>query len=156
MLDSIHIQGNGSGKLKYGLFHCDELIGAAVFKNRGKGVYELVRYASRIRVVGGLSKVITHLTRQVNARSIVTFSDNRISNGGMYHATGFEETADIRPDYMYILDGERHHKFNFRHTNLKQMLPNYDREKSESILTSEYGINRIYDCGKKRFELCLE
>ena len=52
------------------------------------------------------------------------------------------------PDYKYIVDNKRVHKSRYKKSRLKTEL-------TESQATKELGINRIYDCGKIKFECKL-
>lgn len=50
------------------------------------------------------------------------------------------------PDYKYIVYNRRVHKSRYKKSKFKTSL-------TESQATKELGINRIYDCGKIKFEI---
>lgn len=75
----------------------------------------------------------------------------RWSEGLLYEQTGFEKEKILPPDYQYVYQNRRLHKFNFRHKNLKNILINYDSSLSEHENCLAHKIYRIYDCGKVRY-----
>src|SRR5690606_4272367 len=85
---------------------------------------ELVRYATSAHVPGGFSKLLKHVEREYasrGAKRIITFADLEISNGNLYHATGFRVDAELPPDYKYLIPTtmRREHKFGFRKERFK-------------------------------------
>lgn len=152
-LDLHHIQGRGRGSVVYGLFNNNELVSVIVFIKQNHGVYELNRFASSCSVVGGFSKLLTHFKRNIDWNRIVTFADVTISDGDLYDQTGFSVDGIIPPDYKYVINGKRIHKFNFRHKQLAKKLDIYDDSLSEWQNCKNNNIFRIWDCGKKRYVL---
>ena len=57
---------------------------------------------------------------------------------------------ESKPDYKYIVDGLRKSKQNFTKSKLEKL--GHDISLTESQIMSNLGINRIYDCGKMKFE----
>jgi hypothetical protein len=117
-------------------------------------VVNLLRFATSETVVGGFTKLLQHmLTENPNVQKVITFSDNSISDGGLYQSNGFHHAADIPPDYMYLIGGVRHHKFNYRLKRFREdptLL--YKPELSERELANLNGLDRIWDAGKVRWE----
>lgn len=150
--DNNHIQGYGKGFVKYGLYYNDELIAAMVFKKISDGVVLLNRYASNCIVVGGFSKLLKHFIRMYsNIKQIITFANLRWSEGDLYLKNGFEIDNFLEPDYEYIFNGDRYHKFNFRRALLPKKLKKFDPALSESKNCWNNNVFKIYDCGKIRF-----
>lgn len=151
-LDKNHIQGGIGSSICYGGFYYEDLISVMLFKPnpRGKYDYELLRFSTTNGVYPGLaSKMLKYFINEFNVMSIVSFSDNRWSNGGLYKKIGFCYDGDVKPDYYYTDYSDRYHKSNFR----KQRL-NTDSscdQKTEKQIVLEMGYDRIWDCGKKRF-----
>lgn len=152
-LDKYHIQQSTSGTIYYGITDSDRLVGVAVFKqrNRKTNEWELVRYATSTGVVGGLSKVIARFERDCQPSKLVSFADNRWHTGESYRRVGFVEECTIPPDYAYVVDKQRIHKFNYRHCFLPKKIKNYDSSLSEVENMKRNNIWRIWDCGKVKF-----
>jgi len=103
-LASTHTQGAGAALNRvYGLKHRGCLVAVATF---GVGRYnnagwELLRYASVGRVVGGISKLIAAF-RADNEGPIVSYADLRWGNGESYRAAGFRLEKITEPDYWWV------------------------------------------------------
>lgn len=85
---------------------------------------------------------------------VITFADHTLSDGGMYERLGFVVDGELKPDYMYVVNGIRVHKFNYR---LKRFREDdslrYEDGMSESELARLNGLDRVYDVGKVRYVL---
>lgn len=147
-----HLQGNCNSSLSYGLALEGELVALISFTRTPKH-YILDRYASSTRVVGGFSRLLAHFKKEHAPSKIVTFADLRWSNGDLYEKTGFVLDKMLAPDYKYVINGVRHHKFGFRHKSLERKLASYDPSKTERENMLVAKIPRIWDCGKKRYIL---
>lgn len=162
-LDTNHLQGDCKSSIRVGLFNNSELVSLMTFsklrlplqrheKNRNKDKhYELTRFCNRINtnVVGGASKLMKYFINKYNPIQVETYSDNLISNGGLYERLGFEYSHTSKPGYWYVIDGIREHRFNWRKQRLIQM--GYDVNKTEEEIMSELGYYRIYNAGNKKW-----
>ena len=152
-LDKYHIQGGASGSFYLGLMSDNDnsLVAVMVLKQQ-KDSLILERYATSCRVVGGQSKLLSYVDREVPYTQMVTFADLTISNGSLYERTGWELDKRLKPDYKYIVGKNRVHKFNFRLKNFKDRNDLQYREGlSERELSQLNGLLRVYDCGKLRY-----
>lgn len=152
-LNQNHIQGDVGSTFQYGLYDKSNNLVACIACTVTKTCVYIVRYATSCCVPGGFSKLLKSIIRleQINL-PIVTFADMRISNGDLYHKTGFVIDKILEPDYCYSKNGlSRIHKFNFRHKHLHKHLKYYDPSISEMQNCDNNGILRIWDCGKIRF-----
>ncbi len=164
-LDNNHIQGFISSSFKIGLYHTvtqsngvtnEELVSIMTFdsfegrKKMEEGGYNLSRFCNKLgyNVVGGASKLLSYFIKEYKAYRIVSYADKDWSVGNLYYTLGFKNISNNKPDYKYVVDMKRVHKSNFKKSNLKTEL-------SESSKMKELGINRIYDCGKIKFEIKL-
>lgn len=148
-LEHNHIQGNGHSSINYGLYHTDELVAVITFLQR-KNEFELTRFATSKQVVGGFSKLMSHFTKN-HIGDIITFADLRWSEGDLYYKNGFQYDKFLNPDYHYIVNNRRYHKFNFRKKLIKKKLKFFDDSLTEHENMVKNNIFRIYDCGKIRF-----
>jgi hypothetical protein len=157
-LECHHIQGGASGSAYYGLHDWrGEMVAAAVFRRRSDDEMELTRYATSCSVIGGMGKIL-HRFHDDNpdVRRVITFADHMVSDGGMYDRLGFVVDGELKPDYMYVVDGSRVHKFNYRSKRFRDdpdLL--YEDGMSESGLALMNGLDRVYDAGKTRYVLTL-
>jgi hypothetical protein len=163
-LDRHHILGSVKKVgVSLGLKFEDELVAVATFvkanpqKAGGEdGVFELTRYCLGPRsVVGGVSKLIKAFwVATPAARTLISYSDNRLSEGRLYENSGFKKDRVSHPSYWYFngKDLELKHRFNFRRDAL--MKKGWLREgDTEWTCMRRHGWDRIWDAGKVRWEL---
>lgn len=99
-----HTQGSGlRHKAAYGLFNGDRLVACATFglSRYSTAGWELLRYASAGRVVGGFSRLLTAFIRDNKPDIITSYCDLRWGTGGVYKAAGFTLDGVTPPDYWY-------------------------------------------------------
>lgn len=145
-----HIQGSSKYSISKALVHDGNIVGVMSFKKRNENTLELVRYSTNIHVVGGASKLLN----VVKNYTIVTFSDNCISNGNMYNVLGFIITKHLLPDYKYLIGGKLKHKFNYRKLRYKNDSKlKYQSNLTETQLAKLNNILKVYDSGKIKWEL---
>ena len=160
-LDDNHIQGNVNSKVRLGLFHNEILVSLMSFsKGRiimgGKDTeWELNRFANILNtnVIGGASRLLNYFIKQYNPNKIVSYSDIRIFEGGMYEKLGFTKISQSKPNYWYVINDLRKHRFNFRKSILVK--EGYDKNLTEQKIMLDRKIYRIYDCGNIRWEMNL-
>lgn len=162
-LESYHIQGNDKARYYLALKYRDEIVAVMTLcklrvalgnKNAGEDVYELSRFATSTNVVGGFSKLLKHITNEYGIKSLVTYADLRYSDldSNVYIRNGFKLDHVSQPNYFYIKNGKRIHRFNFMKSRLKKLFPEiYSDSKTEIQITEEAGYRRIYDCGNAVF-----
>lgn len=150
-LNTYHIQGSVGATYYIGGFFRDQLVLVASFL-KGDNQVTLSRYATSSNVVGGHSKVMKFFRDTICALPVITFADLSFGDGNLYRVTGWEEDAIIPPDYMYLRNGVRHHKFNYRKARFKKddSLKFVDGL-TERELAKLNNLHRVYDAGKIRF-----
>lgn len=110
--------------------------------------YELSRFANKLNtsVIGGADKLLKYFIKHYKPKEIISYADRRWSQGGLYNKLGFEETHKNNPNYWYIINNVRKHRFGFRKHKLKDA--GYDTmTKTEHQIMLERKIYRIYDSG---------
>lgn len=150
-LNKYHIQGDGRGSVWYGLIDGSNNLVAVVGLVRVSGEWMLNRYCTSGVVVGGFTKLLSHFSKNNDWDVIYTFADNRWSVGDLYLKTGFAKVSDVKPDYQYVKNGVRHHKFGFRRNHLPVKLDVYDETLSERENCKMNNYFQIWDCGKTKF-----
>lgn len=146
-----HIQGSGPSSINLGLFDkSDQLIAVmGLIKNNQDLI--LNRFSTKHTVPGGFSKLLSYVEKNIEFEKIVTFADLRWSNGNLYEKTGFIKDKMLPPDYYYVHNNIRYHKFNFRHSKLRTLFNDYDPNKSEHENCLNNNTFRLYDCGKIKY-----
>ena len=158
-LNKNHIQGFIGSKIKLGLYYNDELVSLMTFghlrKSLGQkseeGSYELFRFCNLLNtsVVGGASKLFKYFLNNYKYNSIISYSDISRSNGNMYQKLGFKLSHNSDPNYYYVIDGVRKHRFNYRKDKLVK--EGFDPLKNEIQIMNERGFYRIFDCGMHKW-----
>jgi len=157
-LNKNHIQGYVNSILAVGLYSDGNLVGLMTFdhsegrKKMVEGGWNLSRFCNRLdfNVVGGASKLLSFFIKSFEPKRIVSYADKSWSRGELYYKLGFEKVDDSRPDYKYIVNDRRVHKSRYRKSNLKIS------GISESEYTKMNNINKIWDCGKLKFEMLIK
>lgn len=162
-LDQYHIQNSTDGGIRLGLFSFDfkenkQVLVAVMVLKKEPGTegrtFNLLRFATSTPVVGGFTKLLNYVRKTYSPDSIVTFSDNSVSDGGLYENNGFVAVRELKPDYMYVVKGKRVHKFNYRLKRFKNDdALKYDFSLTERQLALLNNIPRIWDAGKTKWEI---
>jgi len=152
-LNSYHIQGFKNGCANIALKSLDGEIVAVSQLSFNKGECSIERYATSCNVPGGFTKIVKYIEKTYSEiGSISTFSDNEVSDGGLYSNNGFEVDYFVRPDYKYIYENKRFHKFNFRKIRFEkdpELL--FEKDLTENQLADLNNIPRIWDSGKTKY-----
>jgi hypothetical protein len=158
-LETNHIQGFVGSKIKIGLFYEDELVSLMTFgqlrislgQKSEEGTYELLRFCNKLNttVVGGASKLFKYFLDKYIPNKVISYSDYSRSNGNMYYKLGFNLEHNSEPNYFYIIDGIRSHRFNFRKDKLVREGANPEMTELEIMASKK--IYRIFDCGTQKW-----
>ena len=152
-LNDNHIQGTIGSKVNLGLYYNDELVSIMTFgkgrvvMNGVKNEWELLRFCNKINhsVTGGASKLFKHFIKKYNPNNVISYADRRWSQGNLYPQIGFNKTHTSSPNYFYIINTERVHRFKYRKNLL--IKDGFDKNKTEREIMYDRKIYRIYDCG---------
>jgi hypothetical protein len=153
-LDDNHILGFANSKEKIGLFYGDTLVSLMTFdrfegrKKMNDGEWNLNRFCSikGYSIPGAASKLLSWFTKEHTPKRIVSYADRDWSDGSLYFTLGFNKISETPPDYKYVINKKRVHKSKYRKSNLIG-------SESESIQMKMGGIDKIWDCGKIKFEI---
>ena len=145
-----HIQGAAKSTLYLGCYFNDLLIGVMSFR-KNSDEWELTRFASHKDYLcnGCAGKLLSYFIKHYNPTEIKSFADRRWTiskDNNLYVKLGFKLDKILKPDYRYVVNGKRMHKFNFRKKILhkKYGLPMTMTEKE---MIDALGVYRIWDCG---------
>jgi hypothetical protein len=154
--------------MHYGLYWKGKLVACMRFtrgaNDRGAAKsrdWTLTRYATRVTVAGGASRLFKAFVREHNPKKVKSFSDNRYFSGDMYEQLGFVLEQETPADYTVW-----HQKLGLRPKSAWQRrnIPARAKElgleldfdpvsspETERDMTFMLGARRLYDCGKKRW-----
>jgi hypothetical protein len=153
-LDDNHLQGAGRFNIACGMYHKDVLVGVITggpHHRQGHQSFVLSRmcFKKYTQVVGGSSKMFSFFKEMTPSHEIISWSDNRWSNGNVYQKLGFKLDENLPPDYSYYKYGsycDRRSKQSMKKSNTS--CPKNITEKEWCI---KNGYVRIWDCGKIRW-----
>lgn len=149
-----HIMGKGRSNIRLGLYHNGTLVSLMTFTNnnisrRLKNTWEINRFSSLLdtSVVGGASKLFSHFTKTYGPETVISYADNRWSNGELYQQLGFIKTHNGTPNYWYAFPNQKQriHRYSLRKSN------NDDCNLTEYEIRSQQGFSRIWDCGSSKW-----
>lgn len=145
-LKANHLEGGGitSGWRK-GLVYQGELVAVMGFKGE-----VLQRFCSLLgtSVVGGFSKLLSKFP----GSHVVTYSDNRYSDGALYKNAGFTMTRE-NPWRLMITDLKSvYSRQNYMKSRLTEW-PGYDPDSTEEEILRKSGFFYIYAPGTRKWEL---
>lgn len=162
--NNYHLQGASSAKINLGLYNGEKLVALMTFSNGRAALnaksksneYELVRFVTDgSSVVGGASKLLKHFINLYNPTVIISYSDNRWSEGKLYETLGFEKQPKPTIGYWYVDNYvNRLHRFNF--TKQELIRAGNDPSLTEWEIMKSLGYDRIWDCGHQKFILKLK
>jgi hypothetical protein len=152
-LNNCHIQGFVKSNIKLGLYYNSELISIMTFdkfEGRNKmeeGGWNLSRFCNKLNtnIIGGASKLLNYFIKNWNPTRIVSYADMDWSIGNLYQILNFDLIKENEPDYKYIVNNKRVHKSRYRKSRLNTNLSEYEYTKLNNI-------NKIWDCGKIKYE----
>lgn len=158
-LEQNHIQGKTSLRVAYGLFYNEELLGLITgnqhHRNADQFTLNRLVFKSGVQIVGGASKLLKSLVKYAQEKGfdkIISWSDNRYSEGNVYEKCGFKLEEELSPDYSYVTPQmERQSKQSNKKTNLLKKGASGTMKNTEKELSLTLGYSRIWDCGKKRY-----
>lgn len=170
-LNANHIQKTDRSGLALGAFHGGELVAVMTFskttfvKGGDGSSTELSRFAVRsgYSVPGIASRLLSHYRRNCPDEPIISYSDNRWSDGNVYEKLGFKKIASSPPGYFYIdfksAGACRIHRSNFMKHTLSKKFKSDIVDKmlhegaSEVQVMNALGYDRIWDCGTTKWML---
>lgn len=152
-----HLNDNPqSCNIAYGLFYENELVATMILGHhhrKGKDSDSIVLnrlcFKSGIQVIGGASKLFkkcTQWSKNNQYKKIISWSDNRWSQGNVYNALGFTLEKELGPDYSYVNVLKPYKRLSKQSFKSKKF-----GELTEKEWADQNGYARIWDCGKKRW-----
>lgn len=156
-LEKYHLQGVDRCSIKLGAFYYDELVSVMTFSKKSiskgskpkEGEWELSRFSSNFKyhIQGVAGKLVKYFQRNYKWTEIISYADRRWSQGKLYYSLGFDFEKITVPNYWYIKDYQRIHRYNLRKRSEEP------KELTEIELRLSEGYDMIWDCGSYKFVL---
>lgn len=161
-LDKNHIQGNSHKIIAFGLFYEDNMVAVITGnKHHRQGhqqslILNRLAFSHNTTVYGGASKLLAALVNYAknnNYKKIISWSDNRYSEGNVYRNIGFTLTQNLPPDYFYVKG--KYKKFSKQSCQKRALAKKGASGSTEKEMAKSMGLSEVWDCGKKRWEIVL-
>jgi G:T-mismatch repair DNA endonuclease (very short patch repair protein) len=157
-LTAYHLQGYVNASQALGLYFEEtlvQLITLGIPRFDRKYDIELIRFCSKsgVTVVGGLSKLIAHVKKQLPACKLITYCDASKSQAKGYISSGFTFIRQTTPGYFWTDGNIPISRHRCQKKKLGTWLIGFDPTKSESENMFAAGYRRFWDCGNLVLEL---
>jgi hypothetical protein len=155
-LEENHIQSFARlSKYFFGLYHNDTLVSVMTFgKHHRQGQHDLIldRFAVKdnYSIPGAASKLFKNACKYLPKGRIISWSDNRWSQGNVYKKIGFFLEKELPPDYSYVPKKNSNRKRISKQSQQKKKT-NCPKDMKEKEWALFRGLSKIWDCGKKRW-----
>ena len=160
---SNHLQGYSNSEICFGLYYKNDLVGIMsgnkhhrqIHKKEKELVLNRLAFKEGISVRGGSSKLLKQLIfycQNRNYGKLISWSDNRWSEGNVYKKLGFVMTEELKPDYSYV---KKHMRFSKQSCQKRFLIKKGATGQTEREMAMSLSLYRIYDCGKKRWEISI-
>ena len=126
-----HIDGHAKSSFAYGYYYDNELIFCASFRKNFNGELEIARLASNFKysIPGALGKILKLINK-----TIVSYSNNRLSQGNIYVQNGFKEITETKqPSYWYTDLKTRVWRFKCRKNNNPEIVALHPTEQAQAL-----------------------
>jgi hypothetical protein len=163
-LDTHHIQGSARFEIAFGLYSENELVAVVTgspHHRQGHGqifVLNRLAFKSNVSIAGGSSRLLKSLlyyAKKKGFRKLLSWSDNRFSEGRVYESIGFTLENKYGPDYSYFKGQKRISKQSCQKKALLKKGAIGTMANTEKELAATLGLDRIWDCGKKAWSIDL-
>ena len=155
-----HIQSFVSAKINLGLFYNNELVAVMTFTNprfSKKYEYELLRFCvkGRYHIIGAAGKLLKCFERTYKPKSLISYADRKWTmnnSNSVYSSIGMYFDHISKPDYKYFNASRKlESRLKYQKHKLKDLLKNFDPNKTEYENMRDNGYFRIFDCGNLVF-----
>lgn len=154
--DTYHMHGSVDASAYIGLVSKNDntLVAVmAVLHEKNENTLSILRYATSYPVMHGFRKLLTHIEKHYSIESIVTTSDNCISDGMLYTEHGFTQDVELPPDYSYLVKKQRREQKSKYTLDSFKNNPDllWEESMTEQQLVELNGLLKIYDAGSIRW-----
>ena len=142
-LDKNHISGGVRSSIRLGLIYENKIVSVLGLRKplqkKWNDYYEISRFASQLdtTVIGGLSKFLNHIEKELKIQNIMTYADRRFGEGKSYEKCGFKLVGDTGIDYWYTDCDIR----------IDRSKLQSHQHQTEADMAVEIGLLKIHGCG---------
>lgn len=163
-----HLDNSTNASFAYGLFLDDKLIQCISLRTNFKKEFEIARLATDYdyHVFGGVSKLIQAIAKDNPGSKLITFSNNRLSEGSVYANLGAVLLQENQSSYWYTDGVQRFWRFKCKRINDPKILSKYPEVPHTETGQAEGGVfsmevlglggrvplYKIYDYGHRKWE----
>jgi len=125
--------------------------------NKAELILDRLCFARGVRVPGGASRLLHTALYALHGKgykSLITWSDNRWSQGDVYARLGFTCVAILPPDYTYVVVTKPRKRLS-KQSQMK-CRTGCPAHLTEVEWAHQRGLSRVWDCGRKRWQLNLD
>lgn len=140
-LDTHHVMGGKNASRHFGLFNGDDLVSVMTFTIKS-GATELVRFASKCNVRGGLTKMLKNCSSIIGFDRCFSYVDLDLFTGKSYIAAGFKPVS-IKPGFGIV---------NGSNVESRQKWNKAPKGMTQTEWYESEGVSRIWDSGQMRIE----
>lgn len=154
-----HLQGYVRSDMRLGLSYEGRLVAIMTLGGKRFGApedaqCELLRYASLrgVTVVGGASRLFTHVVQDNGIDSVLSYASLDISNGRLYERLGFQQTRITKPSYTWAdpKNPKQHYSWNvIKSRGVDNVLGTHIGKGNNIEIMRELGFVRVYNSGSK-------
>lgn len=154
-LEINHLHGSDKSDYGFGLYESGKLVGIITFIEN-ENVLEISRFCFSRPIKKGFKKLFWETVEKINqmSKGVVSYVDRRYpSKGKMYEDVGFNFVGKTDPKDWYFKNGSDRlkRKAQVKKKNLEKFDSNLSDWKNMKL--NDY--NRIWDCGKYKYEIFL-
>ena len=162
-LERHHVQGAPTSMwAAWGLYVVNRLLAVITVGPHHRQGHEQTAVLSRlcfprgIQVTGGAKRLFKQVLAYARARQcarLVSWSDNRWFSGTVYPWLGFGLAEELPPDYTYVRTAQPRTRISKQ--SQRKSVTGCPEGMTEHEWALERGLARIWDCGKRRWEMAL-
>lgn len=152
-INKYHFQNYCKDTIRLGLYFNSNLVSVMTFgapRYNKNYEYELLRYCSNSKVVGGPEKLFKFFIKAYKPKSIVSYCDLSKFTGSMYTNLGFNQKRVSIGKHWFNPKTKQHITDNLlRQRGFDQLFDtSYGKNTSNEELMKQSGFVEIYDCGQ--------
>jgi len=145
-----HLDGHSNAKHAYGLKHEGKLVACLSIRVNHQAEVEICRFATDydFHIHGAGGKLIKAALEE--HKSLITFSNNRLSDGDVYRKLGAKLLQENAPSYWYTDFKERQWRFKFKRINDPVFLAQFPEVAHNERDQAEAGLMSLKIWGDRR------
>lgn len=161
-LNTYHLQGAALATFKLGLFYEEQLVSVMTFgkpRYNKNYEYELIRYCSAARVIGGAEKLFSYFITKYQPKSIISYCDLSKFSGETYIKLGFSLLRKSAPSkHWYNIRTKEHYTDALlRKQGFSRLIHHCDAKNdrletnNNATLMISAGFVEVFDCGQATY-----